>query len=646
MTAEQSPLSGQTEPDIALHNQGLALAEERQYEQAIECFRKALMHNNERFESHFMIGSCYSALGKWEQAVDHLQNAASLKQDNTQCWSKLSQVRMSMGRQREALSAARKARKYTPEPNTTSILQLLCQCIGPMNDFDINPQIVDELTHCFLNPQVISSKLTFAAQRIWLHQNVVRSLMNDYTDGRFNNFKGALADPKLNWPIMSHPLFAQLLKDHLISDFRLEKLLRTLRKHLLEMSTDDSLNDGRLWPNALTFISALAQQCFINEYAYHFDEQEQCDLERVKRRALKDLNPYDIAIIACYESLIEHNETFNVSELGIDSPLEAVFRMQIQEPLEEITLKEALPAFTSIDDEVSVLVKAQYENNPYPRWINTSVDTPSDTRAMIRFQFPHLTESHLPNADLKPDMLVAGCGTGKQPIENALLIPNANFTAIDITASSLAYAKRKTQEMNINNIDYGIADILKLRELDKKFDVIYCGGVLHHMHDPMAGWRVLTDILKPGGFMMIALYSEISRRDVIMAREYISQNAIEDTPEGIRSMRQHVLDLPASHPMKPLLRRRDFYSLSECRDFLFHVQEHVFTTLQLKSCIQQLGLEFLGFQQPMNNGVLEHYKASFPDDPYGLNLENWNEFELQNPDIFTGMYQFWLRKPN
>ena len=25
-------------------------------------------------------------------------------------------------------------------------------------------------------------------------------------------------------------------------------------------------------------------------------------------------------------------------------------------------------------------------------------------------------------------------------------------------------------------------------------------------------------------------------------------------------------------------------------------------------------------------------------------IDNWNEFEIKHPDIFKGMYQFWLRK--
>ena len=90
------------------------------------------------------------------------------------------------------------------------------------------------------------------------------------------------------------------------------------------------------------------------------------------------------------------------------------------------------------------------------------------------------------------DILIAGCGTGKNSIDAAMLFPHARVLAIDISLASLAYAKRKTREAGLKNIDYGQADILKLGTLGRIFDRIEVGGVLHHLADPEAGWRVLV----------------------------------------------------------------------------------------------------------------------------------------------------------
>tara|TARA_B100000787_G_scaffold93930_1_gene69343 strand:+ start:154 stop:381 length:228 start_codon:yes stop_codon:yes gene_type:complete len=65
------------------------------------------------------------------------------------------------------------------------------------------------------------------------------------------------------------------------------------------------------------------------------------------------------------------------------------------------------------------------------------------------------------------------------------------------------------------NIEYMQADILDLGNLDKKFDIVESSGVLHHMDDPMAGWKVLTDCLKPAGLMNLGLYSELARPHIV-----------------------------------------------------------------------------------------------------------------------------------
>ena len=106
----------------------------------------------------------------------------------------------------------------------------------------------------------------------------------------------------------------------------------------------------------------------------------------------------------------------------------------------------------------------------------------------------------------EPDVLIAGCGTGQHSIRSATRFKSSNVLAIDLSLSSLAYAKRKTEEHAIKNIEYMQADILDLGKLNKKFDIIESAGVLHHMDNPMAGWKVLTDCLKSSGLMKIGLY--------------------------------------------------------------------------------------------------------------------------------------------
>ena len=172
--------------------------------------------------------------------------------------------------------------------------------------------------------------------------------------------------------------------------------------------------------------------------------------------------------------------------------------------------------------------------------------------------------------------MIAGCGTGQHPIDEAQLIQGAKILAIDLSMASLGYAKRKTREMNIDSIEYAQADILKLDTLGRTFDVIESSGVLHHLADPLDGWRRLLSMLRPNGFMKLGFYSEIARRDIVRARNLISARGYGSTPHEIRESRQYLRQVEKAENIGPVL-QGDFYSTSECRDLLFHVQEHRMT---------------------------------------------------------------------
>lgn len=160
----------------------------------------------------------------------------------------------------------------------------------------------------------------------------------------------------------------------------------------------------------------------------------------------------------------------------------------------------------------------------------------------------------------------------------------------------------------------------------------------------MAGWRVLSRILRPGGFMKIALYSEIGRHDVVEAQRLIRDRGFEATPDDIRSARPLLDQALGERSRAVLLGRRDFYSLPECRDMLFHVQEHRFTIPGIAQSIDELGLEFIGFEHESPE-VTRRFRNRFPEAVAEQSLDAWRVFEEENPDTFAGMYQFWLRKP-
>ena len=148
-------------------------------------------------------------------------------------------------------------------------------------------------------------------------------------------------------------------------------------------------------------------------------------------------------------------------------------------------------------------------------------------------QLTSICDSDCRNVDLQtlptssgPDILIAGCGTGQHSIETARQFKGARVLAIDLSLTSLCYAKRKTKELGVKNIEYGQADVLQLQAIGRTFDIIEASGVLHHLADPLAGWRVLLSILRPGGFMKLRSLQQTGTTELAPARTYAQRSGV------------------------------------------------------------------------------------------------------------------------
>ena len=315
---------------------------------------------------------------------------------------------------------------------------------------------------------------------------------------------------------------------------------------------------------------------------------------------------------------------------------------QVRAPLEERRLRASVPALTVIDDAVSVQVRNQYEEDPYPQWVKAGpAPKPQSVDRYIHRTFPLAPFVEL-GKDGNIDVLVAGCGTGQHAIQAASRFNGAQVLAIDLSLSSLCYAQRQTRALGLNAIQYAQADITRLPSINRTFDVIESVGVLHHLADPFAGWRGLLSMLRPGGVMMLGFYSEIGRRIFAPARDFIAERGYRSTADDIRRFRQDMLDCAEGTPLKNAASVRDFFSLSECRDFLFHVQEHRLTLPQIAAFLAENDLQFLGFETDPQ--TKRNYARQFPADAAMTDLAQWHRYETENPRAFLYMYIFWVQK--
>ena len=450
--------------------------------------------------------------------------------------------------------------------------------------------------------------------------------------------------------ILEEPLLLRLFELTIVPDPSIERLILRTRRAVLGATTIDFAEPASS-PLPLAALAAIAQQCFATEYVYEVSPQEEIQIAALveaieSRRTGGDGIPMHwIAVLACYRPLHTLKDAQGLRDSLGATELNSLLKTQILEPTEEKNLCENLghtdPADSTgiADNPVSIAVGSLYEAHPYPRWLKT-VRVPSEggLREHLRQLIPHaapLTEDRS-----RPCILVAGCGTGQQSIETAQRYRDAQVLAIDLSATSLAYAQRKTLELGLDNIEYRQCDILGLASLQERFDYIESIGVLHHLEDPLRGWRVLRDLLRPKGIMRIGLYSEIARQELTPLIEMVSARGLKPDLEGIRRCRAEVrMAFGASHFLNS---SPDFYCASGVRDMLFHVMEHRYTWPQIGVMIEQLDLEFLGIHLP-GIDILDRYRAAFPDDPSLRNMDNWHRFETENPWMFRSLYKFWVQ---
>lgn len=100
-------------------------------------------------------------------------------------------------------------------------------------------------------------------------------------------------------------------------------------------------------------------------------------------------------------------------------------------------------------------------------------------------------------------VLEAGCGIGAQTVTLAQRSPDARFTSIDVSADSVAQAKRTTDAAGITTVQFQQADIFALPFAPKSFDHVFVCFVLEHLSRPAEALTILNQLLRPGGTMTV-----------------------------------------------------------------------------------------------------------------------------------------------
>ncbi len=618
-----------------LNNLGNIQIELGALERGAELMERALNLDPTQSEVKNNLGAAYQRLGRLEQAQGYLSAAVSDNPNSFERRYNLAQNLRSLGKYGEALAEYR----ASLDINDTSLdaWQGLVQCYSAISEFQIDARTRSDILSCLDKDKIEITGFTPLIMGLIRNELDLKNLAELDSDliEDVQKIKGAIQ-------ILSDPIISGFLGRIVFLNSEIEHILTALRKIFLTFAIAKTLPD-LFDAGGEELLYALSRCCFLSEYIFWASNEEMQQLEYLETRSDTTIDPLAMAVIAAYKPL---NQTSFGDEIAVIKPgkysaaFTALIRQQIREPNIERELAKDITGLSVIKDDISQKVKAQYEINPYPRWQTLSYVENVSFASYLLKSYPHLGTKDI-QWPSSPRVLVAGCGTGRAPISLATSISCESILAFDLSQISLAYGIRKSKELNISNIQFAQADILELGGIENKFDIIECSGVLHHMKDPMAGWRNLVNHLKPGGFMRIALYSERARRYMVQAQKFAQERGYSATNSDIRKFRQEVFALEDSDQIKNVTQYGDFYSLSNCRDMFFHVQEHRFTIPKIADALHQFGLTFVGFEF-VNQDAIRSYKSNMPQDATATSLEHWHAYEQDHPDTFNGMYSFWV----
>jgi tetratricopeptide (TPR) repeat protein/SAM-dependent methyltransferase len=674
--AEYQKLLTLNPKDADAHNNlGTLLADQGKLDEAIARYEQALRLNPGLAMAEFNLGNAHRDGGRLKDAADHYRAALRLNPSFADAHNNLGTILQLENQHAEACTCFRHAIAARPgfaaaHKNLGKASQAIGDLARALEAFRQAQALDDSAeTRALLNTALADPRSVPHAYRY--REVLIRALAEPPGEARelvpsavsaltenpvldrclqrtLQPAPATVFEPGELCELGTDQLLLALLKSERICSEAIERLLTAMRAALLDAASqlrpDDDADE-----HMLALQCAMARYCFLTEYVFAVSDREMAQArtlqtslaERLKAGAA--VQPLWIAAAASYAALHTSPESALLRTGSWPAVLDAVIDQQVVVPREIQRAADAIPRLTPIDDEISQLVARQYEDNPYPRWESlplTKCAAEATVGDYLRARFPAVP-AHLQDGAEGCDYLIAGCGTGRHAAM-AGLFGKLNITALDLSRASLGYAKYKTDRLGLNDIAYGQADILALGTIGKTFDVIDSVGVLHHMANPQAGWRALLGVLRPRGCMRIALYSETGRRHIVAARRLIAERGLGQSADEIRRSRQELLAAAEGSPERMVTKFWDFYTLSECRDLLFHVQEHRLTFPQLGLILADHDLELIGLE--VDASIQQQYGERFPEDKPMTDLTNWHVFEQKNPDTFRAMYYFWAQR--
>ncbi len=157
------------------------------------------------------------------------------------------------------------------------------------------------------------------------------------------------------------------------------------------------------------------------------------------------------------------------------------------------------------DGDLTEIVKSFYEETPFPDYNDF------DSVGMLAARAREGVFARMLDEQIPPGARIIECGCGTGQLSNFLSIANRTVFATDMCLPSIRLGQRFARVQGLGRVHFVQQNLFRTVFKPGSFDLVISNGVLLTTFDPFLGFKSISELVRPGGYILIGLYHRYGR---------------------------------------------------------------------------------------------------------------------------------------